>query len=160
MTFQGGNDNVGVIFSFDPLTSIYTKVRDFDTLNGSHPSGSLIQAGDGKLYGMTNQGGLLGSGVLFSFDLLTSTYTKLKDFGIGSGAYPYGSLMQANDGKLYGMTLQGGLNGDGAIFSFDPSASTYVKLMDFDSTNGANPSGKLYPGKRWKIIWHDRVWRQ
>ena len=41
--------------------------------------------------------------------------------------------MQASDGKLYGMTSQGGSSGYGVIFSFDPSSSTYTKLKDFDS---------------------------
>ena len=43
-----------------------------------------------------------------------------------------GSLIQASDGKLYGMTSHGGSNGYGVIFSFDPSTSTYTKLKDFD----------------------------
>jgi uncharacterized repeat protein (TIGR03803 family) len=41
----------GVIFSFDPSTSTYTKLKDFDGTNGGNPSGSLMQARDGKLYG-------------------------------------------------------------------------------------------------------------
>ncbi|MEO8765347.1 MAG: choice-of-anchor tandem repeat GloVer-containing protein [Ginsengibacter sp.] len=143
MTFQGGSDNAGVIFSFDPANSIYTRLVDFDTTNGANPSGSLVQGNDGKLYGMTNQGGALGSGVIFSYDPASTTYAKLKDFGIGSGAYPYGDLVQTSDGKFFGMTFQGGMYGYGAVFSFDPVSSDYVKVMDFDSTNGANPSGSF-----------------
>ena len=75
----------------------------------------------------------------FSFDPSSSTYTKLKEFDGTNGASPYGSLIQASDGKLYGMTSQGGSNGYGVIFSFDPSSSTYTKLKDFDYTNGASP---------------------
>ena len=63
--------------------------------------------------------------------------------------------MQANDGKLYGMTASGGSSGFGVIFSFDPSSSTYTKLKDFDGTNGANPQWQPYAGKRWKALWHD-----
>ena len=47
--------------------------------------------------------------------------------------------MQAGDGKLYGMTFQGGLNNYGIIFSFDPSSSSLNKLIDFDDADGANP---------------------
>ena len=44
----------GVIFSFDPSSSTYTKLKDFDDVNGGDPYGSLMQASDGKLYGMTS----------------------------------------------------------------------------------------------------------
>ena len=88
-----------------------------------------------SLYGMTLNGGSgrggTGLGVIFSFDPSTSTYTKLKDFDNTNGANPYGSLIQANDGKLYGMTSEGGSSNYGVIFSFDPSSSTYTKLDGF-----------------------------
>ena len=90
-----------------------------------------MQASDGKLYGMTNMGGSSGVGVIFSFDPSSSIYTKLMDFDGTNGANPYGSLMQASDGKLYGMTIRGGSNGSGVIFSFDPSSSTYTKADGF-----------------------------
>ena len=78
-----------VLFSpFDPSASIYTKLKDFDNTNGGYPFGSLIQASNGKLYGMASAGGsidvggagVMGAGVIFSFDLTSSTYIKLKDF--------------------------------------------------------------------------------
>jgi uncharacterized repeat protein (TIGR03803 family) len=114
-----------------------------------------MQARDGKLYGTTTYGGsgyndedpYSGYGVIFSFDPSSSTYTKLKDFDGINGARPYGGLMQARDGKLYGTTTYGGsgyndedpYSGYGVIFSFDPSSSTYTKLEDYDGANGANP---------------------
>ena len=61
-----------------------------------------------KLYGMTGRGGSNDAGVIFSFDPAASTYTKLMDFDYANGRYPYGSLVQASDGKLYGMTSEGG----------------------------------------------------
>ena len=141
MASGGGSNGAGVIFSFEPSAGTYTKLKDFDNTNGASPYGSLIQASDGKLYGLTHDGGSNGVGVIFSFDPLSSTYTKLKDFDTADGIDPYGSLMQASDGKLYGMTYRGGSNTDGVIFSFDPSSATYKKLMDFANSNGANPEG-------------------
>ncbi len=144
MKQSGGSVGDGVLFSFDPSSSTYTKLMDFDRrTNGKYPTGSLIQANNGKIYGMTTQGGSSGSGVIFSFDPSSSTFIKLKDFDDASGNYPRGSLIQASDGKLYGMTSQGGSSGSGVIFSFNPSSSTYTKLKDFDDTNGGNPSGSL-----------------
>jgi uncharacterized repeat protein (TIGR03803 family) len=144
MTAGGGINGFGVIFSFDPSDRTYTKLKDFDNTNGAHPYGSLIQASDGKLYGTTYAGGGSSLGVIFSFDISTETYTKLKDFDNMDGAYPYGSLMEASDGNLYGMTLGGGSSGNGVIFSFDPSAGTYKELKDFGTNeSGLNPSGSL-----------------
>ena len=71
-------------------------------MDGDSPSGSLIQASDGKLYGMTEIGGANALGVLFQYDPATAGYTKKIDFGVA--ANPFGSLVQATDGKLYGMT--------------------------------------------------------
>ena len=113
MTAGGGSNGFGVIFSFDPSTSTYTRLKDFDGIvSGAFPNGSLVQAGNGKLYGMTNSGGNSQQGVIFSFDPSTYTYTKLKDFVYNSidGSAPLGSLMLASNGKLYGMTWNGGSN--------------------------------------------------
>jgi uncharacterized repeat protein (TIGR03803 family) len=122
---------------------------DFDNtanITGAGPTGSLIQATDGKLYGMTTGGGANSFGVLFQYDLSTSTYTRKLDFnGAANGSYPLGSLMQATDGKLYGMTSDGGANsgtnggGYGVLFQYDPVTSITQKKLDFNVINGIKP---------------------
>ncbi len=139
MTESGGTNYEGVIFSFDPVTSVYRKLFDFNGDNGSSPFGSLIQASDGKLYGMTHLGCTNNEGVIFSFNPATLVYTKLLDFNGYNGSTPLGSLMQASDGKLYGMTSLGGYNNYGVAFSYDITTSTYTKLNDFTGNNGGDP---------------------
>ncbi|MEO7482756.1 MAG: choice-of-anchor tandem repeat GloVer-containing protein [Ferruginibacter sp.] len=152
MTPGGGGSGRGVIFSFAPSTSSYAKLFDFDYGNGANASGSLIQASDGKLYGMTREGGNNGLGVIFSFDPSTYTYTRLKDFdGVVSGSFPNGSLIQASNGKLYGMTNSGGSNEVGVIFSFDPATTTYTRLKDFDVVSGSGPNGDLVQASNGKL---------
>ena len=146
MTSKGGLYNKGVLFQYNPNTSIYTKKIDFDGLNkGSIPTGSLMQANDGLLYGMTGSGGVNDKGVLFRFDPSTGTYIKILDFGsVYTGVQPYGSLIQASNGMLYGMTLTGGVNGIGVLFQYDPINNIYTHKLDFDGTNtGKNPYGSL-----------------
>ena len=145
MTLYGGTNNFGILFEFDPATDIYTKKLDLDSNNtGSNPYGSLMQADNGKLYGMTSQGGAYDYGVLFEFDPATDTFTKKLDFdGSSNGSHPYGSLMQANNGKLYGLISGGGANNYGILFEFDPNTDTYTKKLDFDGTNGRSPFGSL-----------------
>ncbi len=154
---QGGRFGYGAIFSLDPTTGLYTKLKDFDGANGANPNGSLILANDGKLYGMTLNGGSNGVGVIFSFDPISSTILKLQDFNITDGGTPYGSLVQAKDGKFYGMTFGGGSAGTGVIFSFDPLTGTYTKLKDLDDlSQGVKPYGSLLQasdGKLYGMTW-------
>ena len=152
MTYSGGASSVGVLFQYDPATNTYTKKLDFDNTNGSNPFGSLVQASDGKLYSMTSGGGSVGAGVMFQYDPATDTFVKKFDFDFTNGASPVGSLMQADDGKLYGMTSDGGATNDGVIFQYDPTTDSYTKKFDFSSSNGIFPvnslvqagDGKLY----------------
>src|SRR4051812_615457 len=98
---DGEKSGGGAIIKFIPATDNLKVVKSFESI-GIHPTGSLVQASNGKLYGTAN-GGRNGNGVIFSYDPSTFTYTILKDFG-SDGISPCGSLIQASDGKLYGMT--------------------------------------------------------
>lgn len=132
MTPYGGVNNEGVIFSFDPSTSLLLKLKDLDFLSGNNPFGNLIEASDGNFYGMTYVGGSNEKGVVFKFNPVNSNYEILKDFNGVDGAYPYGNLCQASNGKLYGMTTSGGNSNGGVLFSFDLISSVFTKLKDFD----------------------------
>jgi len=146
MTIQGGTgeDNVGVIFSFNPSDSIYTELHSFNKIAGARPCyGSLLKATDGKLYGMTTVGGTDSVGVIFSYDVSTNVFTDVHNFDITHGAYPNGSLIQATNGLLYGMTVEGGPDSIGVLFSFDITTNTFTDLFNFDTINGYDPSRSL-----------------
>ena len=66
----------------------------------------------GRLYGAATIGGLYGSGVVFE---LTPTAVGEWDFrtlysfhGQPDGSFPYGALLRAPSGKIYGTTYYGG----------------------------------------------------
>ena len=122
--------------------------------NGSQPIGSLVSY-NGIFYGMTQNGGTNGGGVIFSLDPETKEYTRLYEFsgagdGIdinnndGDGYHPVGSLiLNENENKFYGMTSLGGTDGAGVIFEFDPSNNSYTKEINFGDFTGANPNDSL-----------------
>jgi uncharacterized repeat protein (TIGR03803 family) len=154
MTQAGGSNGYGVLFEYDPVTSMYSKKFDFDgATSGGYPYGSLMQAANGKLYGMTYFGGANNIGVLFEYNLTTSVYTKKIDFaGVTNGSNPYGFLTQASNGKLYGMTNLGGVNNLGVLFEYDPATSTYLKKLDFNgAVNGSYPLGSLIQASNGKL---------
>ncbi|MFM6983748.1 MAG: choice-of-anchor tandem repeat GloVer-containing protein [Chitinophagaceae bacterium] len=153
MTYQGGADNSGVIFSFDPVQHTYKKQVDFKSAqHGSNTYGSLIQASNGKLYGMLYQGGDYGYGSIIEYDPVQDTCIKLFDFdGSNSGRNPYGDLLQASNGKLYGMTPYGGTDDYGVIFEFDIASKQFQKLHDFNGADGGSPFGTLLQHSNGKL---------
>jgi len=151
MTFNGGVNNRGIIFSYNISTEIEKDEFDFSTrCVGAQPYGSLIRANDGLLYGLTQYGGYNGSGTLFSYNTLTDSEIDVHDFGFGlDGQQPYGSLLQTSDGLLYGMTSEGGSNSSdfstyGTIFSYNTVTGAETVVHNFGSdTDGNNPIGTL-----------------
>jgi uncharacterized repeat protein (TIGR03803 family) len=137
----GGAQNLGVLFEYDISTNVYTKKVEFDGAgNGETPAGDLVEAPNGKLYGMTLNGGANNEGVLFEYDPITNTLNKKIDFaGVSSGAYPFGSLVLSTNGKLYGMTQGGGTAGYGVLFQYDPVSGAFTRQQNFTGANGSQP---------------------
>lgn len=153
-TVTGGTSNGGVIFEYDPATNTTTKKIDLNgslVVNGSAPFGGLIQAANGKFYGVTSNGGANSGGVLFEYDLSSNTYTRKVSFDGVNGSTPFGTLMQATSGKLYGMTSTSNA-GAGALFEYDPSTAVLTKKFDFQTAgNGSGPTGELVQGLNNKL---------
>ena len=146
MTAEGGANNGGVIFEWDPAINLFVKKIDFDGVyvnyKGRLPIGSLTGY-NGKLYGMTAQGGSYWAGVLFEWDPVTNEYSKKIDFDWNNGANPTGSLTVLN-GKLYGVTQAGGANSWGNIFEWDPVSNSLVTKFEFvPGYTGHYPPGTL-----------------
>jgi uncharacterized repeat protein (TIGR03803 family) len=135
----------------DHQTVLYNFGNDMD---GVEPGGGLIMDSAGNLYGVTSEGGfnscLFGCGTAFELSPKPGggwTETVLHDFGGGSndGILPVGGLVMDRRGNLFGVTVQGGLQGDGTVFELSPDGSgdwTETVLYNF-GTNSAFPSGGL-----------------
>ena len=147
MTSAGGASGFGTIFEYSPGTQSFTIIHSFagGAGDGAEPQGSLMQASDGNLYGLTQYGGDSNNGVLFQLNLGTQTFTAVYSFegAPADGANPLAGLTQANDGKLYGTTLGGGSAGLGTFFAYDPIAQTVSVLHSFagGASDGQWPYG-------------------
>ena len=153
MTRSGGVNDFGTIFRTDENGNNHEVIYSFQNTDGAFPTGDLVYTSSGKFYGMCTSGGSNGNGVLFEYSLQTNTYTVRVNFdNATTGSTPYGGLTLADNGKLYGMTYDGGSNNYGVLFEFDTNTNTLVKKLDFDrTTNGSNPRGKLLKASNGKL---------
>ena len=151
----------GSIYKYDISNNTFTNLYSFNGLTEGFGYGSLIEH-NGIMYGMTSGETeyapslmfdmfndsfyalpAVHPGNLFSFNPATLAYSSLHNFDSIGGWNPYGTLLWANNGKMYGMTSAGGAHNFGVIFSYDAGTNTYTKLHDFDGTTGATPMGDL-----------------
>lgn len=130
----------------------YTRLRDCNFTTGGGPSG-LVRASDGFLYGTMAFGGEspgFAAGVVYRTNSDGSGYQVLHVFDDDAeGASPSGSLAEGNDGRLYGVCLDGGLvapglggQGSGTVFRIDKDGSDFEVVKQFDATNGAGTTGR------------------
>jgi uncharacterized repeat protein (TIGR03803 family) len=167
----GGAFDGGTVFRIT-LTGTLTTLHTFSaiSLNGTNyvnadgivPSGELIQARDGSLYGTCVRGGSNGSGTVFKITL-GGTLTTLYSFSAADivndtlinadGVFPIGGIIQAKDGDLYGTCSQGGVNGTGTVFKLTTSGTLNTlysfSALDYWATNsdGARPNASLVQAK-------------
>jgi uncharacterized repeat protein (TIGR03803 family) len=109
------------IFKITPSGS-YTAIAHFQDNPLGAPSNGLLRASDGQMYGVARNGVFRVSpaGVI----------TPLYFFGAApDGSNGQGPLIEGTDGNLYGVTLQGGANGQGTVFKITTSG-TYTKIFD------------------------------
>ena len=144
----------GTIFQIMPDGSNYL-VDHFFTgakTDGNNPRHNAMTLAGTVLYGTTLTGGQHDNGTIFSINDDGTGYSTppLFDFPKSTknngGDQPHSCFVAAGS-LLYGMTSQGGKHGgttgDGTIFSFDTSSSTYTRLHSFDGKHGADPHGQL-----------------
>jgi uncharacterized repeat protein (TIGR03803 family) len=147
----GGTSNAGTVFKF--AGSKTTMLHSFPWQpgqfypDGAYPKAALVQASDLNLYGATSYGGVLTtyyqSGTLFRVTT-KGVFTKLWDFNSTdssvNGISPYGGLIQASDGNLYGTTTAGGGTANsGTVYQFT-LGGVLSQVMSFDAaTTGALP---------------------
>lgn len=135
-TDSGGANNGGVLYRISPAgqESVIFSFGSGVNTSPAAPNGTLIRTSTGLLYGTTDSGGTHYGGTLFS---ATTSGVVATIYAFGGGGANWSGTTRAvtsgADGKLYGVSQNGGANGVGTVFSVSPTGS-YTNLHSFDAT--------------------------
>ena len=147
----GGSGNFGTIYEFDPILDTIINKHNFSPSNkGKTPTGTLVKAPNGKLYGITEKGGTSGNGTIFEVDPVTHNVVKKINFDESNGKTPAGGLTLATNGKLYGVTTEGGASNRGILYEYNITTNIVTKLKDF-APLGSNPRSALMQASNGKL---------
>lgn len=145
---EGGASGRGAVFKVS-ASGVRTRVVSFTGIAGAapggRPRGPLVLAGDGSLYGVTEEGGGSNTGVLFRLTA-AGDFTVLHQFGATGPRSPQGGLVLGGDGAVYGTTSLGGTADAGTLFRFDPVTALWSVAGEFTGAGGAVP-GRLPGGE-------------
>jgi uncharacterized repeat protein (TIGR03803 family) len=143
-TYQGGDSNVGTVFSINEDGTGFTLLYEFSEsiANGKLPrSGLTLEAG--QLYGTTYSSYNSGPGSIFHLSTdgsssahLTLPLTRTRSLN---------SELTAYGGKLYGTSATGGRYVRGSLFSINLDGTSPTVLHEFPSStsDGYTPYGAL-----------------
>lgn len=146
--FGGSNtSSPGTLIELNPSTKIANRLKVFNTADGLNPGNGLIVASNGKVYGTIKDGGTNNLGVLFEYNITTSTYAVKYNFE-SSAPNPNSPLVEVN-GKLYGTVPSGGAQNLGVLFEYDIQNNVFTKKHEFTIGQGGGKlllasNGKLY----------------
>ncbi len=146
----GGTSADGTAIQATTAGNITTLYNFAGTTDGEAPSSTPILGSDGNFYGTTY--GVKYSNTLAGtiFQLtpsgtLTTLYSFCSQASCTDGSQP-GALLEASDGNFYGTTYGGG-SGNGVVFQYSPSTSTYTVLYTFTgAADGGEPEAQLTEG--------------
>ncbi len=144
-------------------TNTATTLASFNSATtGSEPTGITFDS-DGNIWGLCSYGGPNGSapgnGVIWEYEKSSQSLIERAAFTSASGYTPIANPVIFGSNVLYGLTTQGGANGDGTLFSLNISsfvtaakpaaikpASAAIIQSQVDYTSGDTPTSN------WKMV--------
>ncbi len=161
---NGGASGDGSIYILGTTGSGYQTLYSFTGgMDGANPAAGVIKGSDDNYYGTTVAGGSYSAGTVYQL-VVTSTAVEtsgtyavitsgslnpLHSFtGGADGGGPYGGLVQASDGSLYGTTETGGTGAGnyGTIYRITTSGSLTTLYTFSGGSDGGNPYAPLVEG--------------
>ena len=155
-SYAGASRNYGAIFKITPagaLTTLYSFCLQLPCLDGSFPTGGLVQATDRNFYGTTYGGGTNDYGTVFKITpagALTTLYSFCAQTNCADGRNPQAGLVQGTDGNFYGTTFYGGATGEnGTVFKISSQGkltTLYSFCAQANCVDGQNPYAGVIQG--------------
>ena len=167
-TYDGGADDLGMIFRINVDGSGYANLHSFGTDEAQHPYSALVLGSDAAIYGTTWLGGSSDRGGIFRIRS-DGTYDPLYSFDQGKN--PYCGLALGSDGLFYGTTESGGSYNLGTAFrmqvlgaggiSLDETSTLTLRVLATDPDSDENldyslvtaPDGMTIDAQAGVITW-------
>jgi uncharacterized repeat protein (TIGR03803 family) len=127
------------------LNTVYSFTGKTD---GAGPTSGLSLRGT-VLYGTAATGGASSSGVVYSYDFASSSFTTLYSFtGKDDGATPGQKPIIGPGGYLFGVTRFGGAASTGTVWELNTTSGAFQLVYSFQGgADAANPEGGLVVDK-------------
>ncbi len=128
-TYYGGANGLGAVYKLTSQGGAYTEsvLHSFrGGRDGANSISNLVFGRAGNLFGTTSEGGAAGCGCGTVFRLAPKANGTWGERvvhrfeGVPDGAYAYSGLLVDAAGNLYGATVHGGDDDDGAVFQITP----------------------------------------
>jgi len=142
----GGIARRGTIFRVKADGKDFSVLHQFGVSedDGTHPYSPLIVDTAGAVYGVTPSGGEHGSGVVFKINQDGASYEVLHSFDPEHGSLPYGSLVLATDGNLYGLVANGGSYNHGGVFRLRLTDGRFEIIHNFSTERASFVCGAAF----------------
>ncbi len=151
--FQGGTgSNSHTLMKWNPVTNVYTALHYFDYA-AFIPTGR-IYVFNGKIYGLTMDGGKGNAGVIYEYDLATHVFTIKKELGqLLTASFASGAAFSFFDNKFYGVVKNSTATDEAVFFEWDPLTNNFTKTLAVSGSGSPSPyqamamyNNKLYGG--------------
>jgi uncharacterized repeat protein (TIGR03803 family) len=142
-TYTGGVVFGGIVFRVQEDGTGYLKIHDFDFDSGQHPVAGVIEGADGALYGTTANGGDVscppGCGIVFKLLKDGTGFRSIHDFADDVDGWGPRSLIEGEDGVLYGTTSS-------TLFRLNKDGTEFLALHHFGGPDAEGVGGGILEG--------------
>lgn len=150
----------GVMYELHPNGAQWGEriLYDFSTTNSIQtisPAGPLTPDPNGSFYGVDSVGGdaVCDCGEVYQMSRVSGVWTRTtihdfvgNGFGSSDGGYPGAGLLRDAAGNLYGVAVQGGSFGDGAVFMIAPNGDgTWIESIIYNFSGPRDGAGPFAP---------------